>query len=142
MTSKKISKILWLLPLFIVVVFSCEEDWIVDCNDCYSFEPDSADLIVELTINAENPEVPLVFYRGKIEDNVIEWVDTSRVEVLYLYSPVEEYYSVKAFYKTGEETIIAVDGDKLKTREVTESCDYTCWVIRGGRLDVRLKESE
>lgn len=130
--------------LFIfAAIFSCEKNpfiFDVNCDECYLNEPDSADLIVDLTINKENPFVPLVFYRGEIEDNNIEWIDTAYSETLYLYSPVEEYYSIKAFYKSGSQTLIAVDGDKLKTRKVSDVCDNECWVIRGGILDVRLKE--
>ncbi|MGC9344617.1 MAG: hypothetical protein ACP5E3_18065 [Bacteroidales bacterium] len=129
--------------LSIIVVFSCDQDpfvFDVNCDECYFNEPDSADLIVDITINEENPFVPLVFYRGEVDENNIEWIDTAYTETLYLYSPVNEYYSVKAFYKSDNQTIIAIDGDKLKTSRVSDVCDYDCWVIRGGTLDVRLKD--
>lgn len=129
--------------LSLIIIFSCEQDpfiFDVNCDECYINEPDSADLIVDLTINEENPFVPLVFYRGEVDENNIEWIDTAYSERLYLYSPVNEYYSIKAFYKSGDQVLIAVDGDKLKTSRVSDVCDYDCWVIRGGILDVRLKD--
>jgi hypothetical protein len=66
------SRIATLLSLALLLLVAghftaCEpEDWVlsVDCSDCYSFRPDSADLIIKLTINAENDSVPLTFYRG------------------------------------------------------------------------------
>ncbi len=128
--------------IIILLAFSCEQNPFVldvNCDECYYEKPDSADLIVDLTINEENPYVPLVFYKGKVEEGLIEWIDTAYTETLYLYSPVEQYYSIKAFYKSGEQTIISVDGDKLGTTQVSDVCDYDCWVIRGGILDVRLK---
>lgn len=133
----------FLISLFIILVFSCEQNpfiFDVNCDECYFEKPDSADLIVDITINEENPFVPLIFYKGKAEEGNIEWIDTAYSETLYLYSPVDQYYSIKAFYKSGEQTIISIDGDKLKTTRVSDVCDYDCWVIRGGILDVRLKE--
>jgi hypothetical protein len=127
----------------LLIIFSCEQNpfvFDVNCDECYFNEPDSADLIVDITINEENPFVPLIFYRGEADDNNIEWIDTAYTETLYLYSPVNEYYSIKAFYKSGDQTLIAVDGDKLRTSRVSDVCDYDCWVIRGGILDIRLKD--
>ncbi len=135
--------ILIITVILLIIGFSCEEDpfvFDVNCDECFTSEPDSADLIVDITINEENPFVPLVFYRGDVEEDNIEWIDTSYSETLYLYSPVNEYYSIKAFYKSGSQTIIAVDGDRMKTTRVSDVCDYDCWVIKGGTLDVRLKE--
>lgn len=132
-----------ILTLFFLITFACEQDpfvFDVNCDECYINEPDSADLIVDITINEENPFVPLIFYRGEVDDDNIEWIDTSWSETLYLYSPVDEYYSIKAFYKKGEQTIIAVDGDKLKTSLVSDACETDCYVIKGGILDVRLKD--
>ena len=111
----------------------------IDCDECYYLKPDSADLIVNLTLNDENPFVPLIFYRGKVEEGIIEWTDTSYNKTLYLYSKVNEYYSVKAYYKKEGKTIIAIDGAKLNTRQVSGVCDRDCWIITGGEMDVRLK---
>ena len=142
--KKLMKRYIPLIVIFLLVLaFSCEQDpfvFDVNCDECFFYEPDSADLIVDLTINEENPYVPLVFYRGEIEEENIEWIDTAYSETLYLYSPVGENYSIKAFYKSGTQTIIAVDGDKMTTSRVSDVCDYDCWVVRGGILDVRLKE--
>jgi len=134
------------LIILYILTFSCEEgDLNVDCDDCYTSKPDSADLIVYLTFNALNDSIPLIFYRGMVDKNQVEWTDTAAVQdypdgEYYLYSPVDEYYSVKATYKRKNgNTVIAVDGDKLKTRNMTGVCDTDCWVIKGGILDVRLK---
>jgi hypothetical protein len=127
--------------LIIGLGITCTRDnrMFIDCDECYYIRPDSADLMVKITINEENPFVPLVFYKGKIEDGIVEWIDTATTSELYLYSPVESYYSIKAIYKNEGRTVIAVDGDRLNTRQVSGVCDRDCWVIDGGILDVRLK---
>lgn len=130
--------------IFIWLVFSCGSDvfvFDVNCEDCYYNEPDSADLIVDVTINDENPFVPLVIYKGDVEENIIEYTDTVwAASTYYLYVAVNEYYSIKAKYKKGDNTIYAIDGDKLKTKYVTDVCDTDCYEIKGGILDVRLKD--
>ena len=137
-----------LLWIFFVLSFSCEEgsfDFNVNCDECYISKPDSADLIVHLTFNELNDSIPLIFYRGKIEEGREEWIDTASVQdypdgKYYLLSPVNEYYSIKATYKaSNNRTIVAVDGDKLVTRHISDACDTDCWIIKGGVLDVRLK---
>ena len=128
--------------VFLVSMGSCDKELFnlnINCDECDPAQPDSADLVVRITINDENPYVPLVFYKGRIEEGVVEWIDTAFSANLYLLSPVGEYYSVKASYKKDGKTIIAVDGDKLKTRLVSDVCERDCWIIKGGILDVRLK---
>ncbi len=137
---KRIS--IYIFIISIILIYSCDQDvfvFDVNCDECYVIKPDSAELIVSVTINEENPYVPLVFYKGVVEDSIVDWVDTTRDETLYLLAEMDEFYSVEAKYKNGEKTIIAIDGDKLKTSRVSDVCDSDCWVIKGGILDVRLK---
>ena len=126
----------------IILVFAawsaCDEYMgIVDCDECYSIEPDSADLIIYLTINNDHPEVPLVVYRGNIESDT-DWIDTAITSPYYLYSKIDQFYSVRAEYHVGDRTINVVDGDEVEAKHVSESCDVECWVIKGGELNVEL----
>lgn len=135
------TKFFFILALLtLVFVFSCE-NWPFDinCDDCYQIEPDSADLVIRLTIDEVNPFVPVVFYKGNVESNNIEWIDTFISETATLYSKVGQYYSIEAKYLTGNgDTIIAIDGGKIKTTFIRDACDVDCWVVRGGKLDVRV----
>ena len=120
---------------------SCEEylGSNVDCSQCTYDKPDSADLILHLTINSDHPAVPIVVYRGDAEENQVDWVDTARETPYYLYSAVNQFYSVKAEYRVGGKTIVAIDGDKIKAKHVSDACDYACWIVTGGILEVELK---
>ncbi len=111
----------------------------VDCDDCWGFKPDSADLLVYLTIDQENPEVPLVIYRGNFEDGEIDFLDTARQSTYTLYSAIDQYYSVTAEYKVDGKTIIAVDGDVMKAKNATSSCEFECWIITDGEFSLELK---
>ena len=121
----------------------CEpEDWIfeVNCNDCYGYEPDSASLIVRLTINAENDSVPLTFYKGAFEEGNVDWLDTATTDELYLKSEIYSEYTVVATYRSGDKTIKAIDGDKMHLYNAADECGSPCYIVKGGIFDVRLME--
>jgi hypothetical protein len=135
------------LPCFILLIafagfLACEEkiDFIeVDCSECYRTKPDTGTLKIKITINKENESVPIVVYRNEMEKEWIRLVDTVTYEEYYIDVAINHYYSVKAEYKVDGKTIFAVDGDKIRTRKITAQCDSTCWVIRGGNINVKLK---
>lgn len=140
---KTITKLLILLLLIFAFNFSgCEQEdltLIIDCDNCLESFPDSADLVINVTINDENPFVPLTYYVGDYEDGNIDYIDTTYTEERFLYSKVDVNYSVKATYQKDGETVIAIDGDRLRVVDGSGDCTPPCYFIRGGTLDVRLK---
>lgn len=111
----------------------------VDCDGCFDFVPDSADLVVTVTINDENPFVPLTFYEGDYELGVVDYRDTAHSDELFLYSKIGIEYSVMATYQKDGETIFVVDGDRMRVVNGEEDCYSPCYYIRGGTLDLTLK---
>ncbi len=135
--------LLLLIPFFIFMN-NCERDVpskleAVDCYDCFQVRPDSGKLIVTVTINNENPFVPLVIYKGNIEDNNIEFVDTSYTDEYWVRVPVNNYYSIAAEYKSGDKTIFAVDGDDFKIKHTETDCNNPCYYYYGGYYDIQLR---
>ncbi len=131
-----------LLLVFVSGNFSgCEtEDWVfeVNCNDCYGYMPDSANLIIYVTIDAENDSVPLTFYKGDYENGEIEWQDTATTDEFFLYSEMDRTYTVTATYKSGDETVVAFDEDEMNLSDGSAECGSLCYIVKGGILDVRL----
>jgi hypothetical protein len=120
----------------------CEpEDWIidVDCNECFGSQPDSAALIIRLTINKENPAVPLTFYRGST-DGEIDWLDTATTAEWYVDAEVWTEYTVKAEYRSGSTYVIAFDSDQMTLSDFGTDCGDPCYIIKGGIFDVELRE--
>lgn len=142
MKTERIVKLGLIFILIIGSFMSCEDNRgvFVDCSECYSVEPDSGDLIIYLTLESPNLKVPLTIYKGQVDDNQIEYRVTAQSSPFYVYVDLNEFYSVKAEYTSGNRTIYAVDGDKIKTKFVTETCDYDCWVITGGIINAELKD--
>ena len=144
MSNKKrnfLFSIITIVLLLLAGNFSgCEtEDWqgSVDCNECFGFKPDSAKIIVYLSIRPEQDSVPLTFYRGSYMDEV-DWQDTATTETFYLDAEVGTNYTVKADYRSGSTSIIAFDSDKMTLSYHGNECGYTCYIIKGGIFDVRL----
>lgn len=119
--------------------YPSDEDCIdYDYSDCNTIEPDEGYLTIKLTINKQNTHVPVTVYLGDIENNNIIEYDT--IDQPYYQVPValNQTYSASAKYMDGDKIIIAVDGDKIrKTSSIV--CDSTCWKIKGGDIDIRLK---
>ena len=140
---KIVTKLLVLILLAFAVNFSgCEQEDLalnIDCDNCLESVPDSADLIVNVTINDENPYVLLTYYVGDYEDGNIDFTDTTYTEERLHYSKVDVEYSVKATYQKNGKTVIAIDGDRLRVVDGSGDCYPPCYFIRGGTLDVRLK---
>jgi hypothetical protein len=112
----------------------------VNCDECYTDKPKEADLIIDLTINNRYHSVPIVVYKGDIEDNRIVAIDTADTTPFFVYVEVDEKYSVKAEYKKNDVTLFTVDGTKLKVKLVSDACDAECYVIEGEALDARIKK--
>jgi hypothetical protein len=138
-----LSKALLAMILVLAIKMTgCEQedlDFYIDCDFCLETVPDSADLIVTVTINAENPYVPLTFYKGDYEQGVVDYRDTARTEELFLFSEVGTDYAVMATYQQDGKTIYVVDGDRMRVVNGEGECYPPCYYIRGGTLDLSLK---
>ena len=140
------NRTVWFTILALVLLFlagnfaGCEpEDWVgdINCNECFGFQPDSAKLIVYVTIRPEQDSVPLTFYRGDSMGEV-DWLDTATTNEFYLDAEIGATYTVKAEYRSGPTSIIAFDSDKMTLSYHGNDCGYTCYIVKGGIFDVRL----
>ena len=111
----------------------------VDCSQCFTVAPDSGFLALHLTINPENPRIPVTVYQGNVEDHQIIFRDTLKLAAAKILMPANQSYAVTATYIRGIDTIIAVDGTKLEVKKAAGQCGKTCYVVLGGYLDLRLK---
>ena len=133
-----------LLVGLVVFITSCKETQdTVDCStydysDCQTKEPFVANFHIKLTINSDNPSVPVTVFYGKLEDNNVYFRDTLKTESLDTLLPIGNYYTVAAKYKVGSTTVTAVDGDKISKSHVT-TCDSICWSVVSGTTNVKLK---
>ncbi|MBN1413875.1 MAG: hypothetical protein JW973_02140 [Bacteroidales bacterium] len=139
-----------LVSLFILVVIAlaCNEKMFtgsVDCDKCYSEKPEVEKLFVYLTFNEDIDEIPLVLYKGDIEDNHIDYIDTAWAangNPYWVMVEVEQDYSIRAEYRLARKTIYAVDETRLQVKHVSdvEVCDVECWVVEDNTMSLELKD--
>lgn len=138
------SAIILTAVFLLVIKFSgCEQEdmnFYIDCDYCLDFIPEYDTLWVKVTINEENPYVPLEFYIGDFENGQEDWIDTAYSETFWLVSEVEVNYSVKAKYQKNNDVIYAIDGDKIKVVSGEGECYPPCYYTKSGTLDVTLEE--
>ena len=113
----------------------CEDP---DYSDCNTTEPISAPLKISLTINDENPKPEIIVYYGDYEDQIIADTLLPDSENFESMQSIGEEYSLALKYVHEGDTIVAIDGTKLKKKSKT-NCDSTCWTVSGGEIDLRLK---
>ena len=136
---KKLSQYLILTLIAISCNSVSQEDCtIYDYSDCNTVAPDSGLLNVNLTINGENNKVPITIYKGKYENGVEVVEDTLTVSTASYSLPANNYYSVRAKYKSQNQNISAIDGGEIVVKK-NYICDSTCWSIKSAKADVRLK---
>jgi hypothetical protein len=133
--------VLGIIALF-VIAFSCEgsnSTVEVDCAQCYVNEPDSFELVTELSVGDLYDSAYVQYYKGNVESGKLSWQGEVYTSTFYHRVPVNEFYSVRATYMKDGKTTIAIDGDRMVSRYVVGSCDTDCWIIKGGYLNVKLK---
>ncbi len=115
----------------------------VNCDDCYTDKPQNVDLIIEVTLSGEYPEVPIAVYQGNVEDDLVISRDTVQEDnnPYYLLVTPDKRYSVIATYAKTGSVLYAVDGTKPRILKVTDACDSECYVLEDVRLNVRVKKA-
>ncbi len=110
----------------------------VNCYECYTDTLETGYLIIEFTLNDENVDVPITVFSGQVDASPIVFSAPCDTSALILEVPMNAYYSVKAAYKNGNDSIYVVDGGRLEAKLVTGICDSDCWIIQGGEYNVSL----
>jgi hypothetical protein len=144
---RKSSKLRFTLLAFLAMALTmawtgCNSDT-GDCDpeqtcDAY-VQPDSAAFHVKLTVDNEFTAVYLVVFKGDYDDHDTLIQDVAMQSDVSYYLPVDEFYSVAAYYVRGRNTYIAVDGDRVSASN-DPNCDADCWSITEGYTNVRFKE--
>lgn len=129
-----------LLALCCLAFAACnnnDEDCVDYIPSCDTVEPTEGTLSIAVTISADNPAVPIAVYYGYIEDSSLYFRDTLTTKNIGYAVPFGRY-SVSARYRKGNDQILAIDGGNVRYKTNTD-CDYTCYTLVEGDVDLRLK---
>ena len=127
------------LFLTLMFLFSCSDE---DCDfklPCGP-RPTEGTLTVKVNYNDENPTVPIAIYQGQFEDDNLYMIDTLRGQEKVEYTlPVDRYYSVTATYIKNNNTITALDGDRITLNEDEDDCLGICYSVNDAKVNLKLK---
>ena len=107
-------------------------------EDCQDSKPPTGHLNIEITLNAQNPRIPVNVYEGPIEDGRLVRSDSVGVSHFSYELPVDRPYAVTARYLVGQDTVLAIGSDDITTNQ-TQYYDAYCWEVTDAKVDVRLK---
>lgn len=122
--------------LILFCIFSCTKNS-TNCDSSISCDPVPYDSgWVDVKLNYKGIGIPLILYKGYVEDNEIISMDTAYSDIYYYYLPLGNRYAVQAYYYEANQTIIALDGDKLK-QDSYYNCGDQCYNEAEITLDVK-----
>jgi len=107
--------------------------------DCVDIKPDFGNLEITLTINSQNPSVPITIYDGDFEKNQVVLRDTLTTGFVTFVLPIDKYYAVTALYLKGADTVLVIDADDVEA-DRTDYDDKSCYTPDDGVVDLRLKK--
>jgi hypothetical protein len=128
--------LLTFLLLSISVLCSCK--FLFPDDDCdYVFcdsGPFYSDLVIKVSLNSENPTGIIEVFEGNVEDGNLLFSDTLMSEQKSYNFETDMYYSAKAYYKEGKNTIVAINGKWLRAPQDECDCEYD-----GGSTSLNLR---
>ena len=109
-----------------------------DCNCNLYEEPESYDVKLKITINAENQEVPITVYYGNIERNRIATQTTVNSSPAVINLKTGSNYTYLAKYLKGSDTVYVPVHARLST-SYNICNDDTCWQVDNNVINLKLK---
>ena len=128
-----------IFSFLVVIIFNLCNNKDCDYSDCLPSEPYESTVTIKVTINEENPKVPIFIYKGRYnQTDELIYSDTAKEEYYKIILPLNHYYYVKAKYQKNSDTIYAIDGVFFK-KFLSQECDSSCWKIKNNIINVKLK---
>lgn len=132
-----------LILLLSLLLFSCNEEAVFNCNDCLTSRPVDGELTIKISTVREGVEgMTIQVYQGKTETGILlheESLEFWLRESFTFEVPLNQYYSVRCVYHTDEGDYAVIDGTFLKAKRVEYlECETECWTIQGGKLRAKL----
>ena len=119
-----------------------DDDYDCDYSTCNTVEPFYADIKVKFSRDIDNPAPVIYLLSGYYEENkILDTIATDTISDNYIYINVAvgHQYTVYTVYKSGNDTIVAIDGNFV-TKESYEMCDSLCWEVENTVFNIKLKK--
>lgn len=127
------------LFLLLISQTSCEDMNFYNCNNCFEDEPYECELEITLsTVYNAVENYYITVYLGKVEDNNIIY-EQDVTDSFSLTLPLNSEYSVKAIYTRNGNDYVSINSSFPKVKYLDNYCETPCYIIKGDKIDMRLK---
>lgn len=106
-------------------------------DTCEENKPERGPYSVRVTLNPENPQVPIAIFFGDIEEDHLALRDTLTVPYQTYDLFVDETYAATALYLSGPDTFLVIDAAGLEASK-EQYRDKDCWSTNTPEVDLRL----
>jgi RNA polymerase subunit RPABC4/transcription elongation factor Spt4 len=129
------------LIVSVIGLKSCAIESITEfkCSECYTEEPSHSWVDLKVTIDVENPEVPITIYVGPPENEVIYSYELANETPYKVQVKNETAYTVKAEYRVDGRSRIVFNQIKTKMYYDYESCSEPCYWVSDKTVNLRIK---
>lgn len=130
------------VALALLMLFSCEEGGITDCDNCEPGGITQPQLIIYIRNSEYVPANPLVtIYEGAIEDSIV--LRRMSVDVSYSYTTYDavlykDYTATLEFFLNSVR-YVAIGAACPKVRYDESSCEEPCYYLYDNIIDLRLR---
>lgn len=129
-----------LLLLFLVILFSCEEQGLfVKCSECTTEEPLNILFDVKIDRNQFGAKTLINVYEGNLEDNVLYGSYTVAGSNTTIGVKINKKYTLTATYYVPDDNYVVVDSATPRVRYNKDQCDDPCYFVYDKVIDLRLK---
>ena len=125
--------------LILIFIFSCEDQaFIVQCSDCTTEEPVTADLDADL--DPDYYYACLVqIWEGNLEDSIL-FVSYPAYKNTFTWNvTINKKYTLTATYNVSNDKYIAVDSATPRVKYEKSQCNDPCFFLYDKKCDLRLK---
>lgn len=136
-------KLIYIATLIFIlcIPFSCRDKYDncteEDYANCDTERPGIGRAVIHVTINDDNPYVPVSVYEGNFEQGHLLFRDTLYEGSSSFYLETEKFYSFTATYGLANDTTIAVDGGEVGIISY-QMCELRCYEVRVLDIDLKL----
>lgn len=128
--------ILYIFLLF-TLCFSCEEPYMVQCDDCTDKDPTEAIVTIKLS-ELDLVRIEVKVYEGDLEDDLLFYTGNG-YNNLKLSLPINKKFTFVAIYSMQKGIYNVVDSTTPKVRFEKEQCEDPCYYIYDNIVNLELR---
>lgn len=125
----------------LIFCFSCEEvePFIINCYECYTDEPDLAEIDIKLEEIFNQEPTIVKIYEGNLEENLLKETISTNSQSLNIKVTLNKAYTITATYYFDGSYYTAVSSVTPRVKHEENQCEEPCYYVYNNRVNLKLK---